>query len=80
MDIFKAVKHKWPQSFGEDKKRLLVEDVNRNCVRVDDDHGRVSELNSILQENMLELLQHDIEVSCIWHRSLLCSFGTNDFD
>lgn len=60
-------------AFGQEKKRLLIEDMNRICVRVDDDHVSVSEFNLVQEEHrILGLLQYDIEVPCVWHWS--CGF------
>ena len=55
-------------AFGQDKKRRLIEDMNRICVRVDDDHVWVSEIYLVQEEHRTwGLLQYDIEVPCVWH-------------
>ena len=50
---------------GEDRRKRLIQDMNRICNRVEDEHTWVSDFHLAMQEQkVLKRLQYDIEVPC----------------
>ena len=74
LSIFsKAVKNKWSPADGDDRRRMLIRDMNGLCVRVEENHVWVCAFNVVLQEQkILELVQYDIEVSCVCGSGACC--------
>ena len=51
LSIFsKAVKNKWSPADGDDRRRMLIRDMNGICVRVEENHVWVCAFNVVLQE------------------------------
>ena len=68
----KAVKKNWSSALGEERRKRLIQDMNRICNRVGEEHVWVSEFHLAVQEQkILEKLQYDIEIPCVWKWCLL---------
>ena len=61
----------------EDRRRRPFQDMNRICNSVEEEHVSISEFHLAVQEQkILEQLQHDMEVLCVWLWCFLW-FGTD---
>ena len=60
------MENNWAPACGEDKKKKLIQQLNKICNRVEEEHEWVSEHHLAVHEHKVLEMQYDNEVPFVW--------------